>query len=633
MKRFTLMIAFLCLMLFPVMASAVGEATEARVVSSGYEMNVFMNNETAYAFMPSTCDLSNVTVTTLDQNGDVVFKKENINLLEDKLEIEVSGKTYNVVAMQSELPSLIFDIDEKHGTIENMHADKNHQVKCYGDVRLEIPAKVSEKNDWEGFISEENDEEKPGTVEIRGRGNTTWTWKEPGSKRPYQFKLEKKVNIFGMGAHKTWILLKNEDTLIRQKIGLDLGIMMGIKYTPQSEFVDLFMNGTYLGNYLLCEKVQIGDDRVNISNLDDEFEANGNSSEGLDLTGGYLIELDNWGDGAIKRMHKMCTYIVIKEPEDLAEKASDNNEYGYIMKRMTSLFDAIYSNGVMPDGKSYLEYIDMDSFARYFFHQEFVRNGDCGISSTYFYKDKDSKDPLIYAGPIWDNDRAYINQKYDGWIHQNVIMPGFKTKTIYNQLGRRLDFATLLIEKYENSDMKDTFKKAPELVDRYIETIGKSGEMNSIRWSLKKFDPAWIKTVMIQRAEWIEENYKTLLSVARDDGITVMVDDMPVIFDVKPTIKDNRTLVPVRAIFEALGAEVLWDNETQTVKATKENVKVSIPIGSKTMTVNNETKALDVSAVIEDGRTLVPVRAVSEAFECDVQWDNDTQTVLITVNN
>lgn len=114
------------------------------------------------------------------------------------------------------------------------------------------------------------------------------------------------------------------------------------------------------------------------------------------------------------------------------------------------------------------------------------------------------------------------------------------------------------------------------------------------------------------------------------NGIVVKVNGKSVEFDQPPVLENGRTLVPLRAIFEALGATVGWDDATQTVTAQKTSVEISLQIGSNQMQVNNDVKELDVSAKLVNGRTLVPVRAISEAFGCNVQWIDETQTVVIT---
>lgn len=117
---------------------------------------------------------------------------------------------------------------------------------------------------------------------------------------------------------------------------------------------------------------------------------------------------------------------------------------------------------------------------------------------------------------------------------------------------------------------------------------------------------------------------------AAENVITVIVDGNTVNFDVPPQIINDRTMVPVRAIFEALGAAVEWNNETRTVTATKAETVVSLTIDSNVIKVNDTEKTVDVPAMIVNDRTLVPVRAISEAFECTVEWNQETYTVTVT---
>ncbi len=118
--------------------------------------------------------------------------------------------------------------------------------------------------------------------------------------------------------------------------------------------------------------------------------------------------------------------------------------------------------------------------------------------------------------------------------------------------------------------------------------------------------------------------------------ISVTVDGRPVTFDVPPTAVNGRTLVPVRAIFEALGALVEWDNATQTVYFKKNNVSGEMRIGSVDVTVidheGSHTVTLDVPAQIIDGRTFVPARAAAEILHATVNWLGDENRVEILTN-
>lgn len=117
---------------------------------------------------------------------------------------------------------------------------------------------------------------------------------------------------------------------------------------------------------------------------------------------------------------------------------------------------------------------------------------------------------------------------------------------------------------------------------------------------------------------------------ATADDITVLLNGNVIEFDVAPIIENDRTLVPLRAIFEALGAQVEWDGTTETVISAKGDDTCIFQIGNDKMFVNGEAKTLDVAAKIVDDRTLIPLRAVSEAYNCTVDWNGETRTVTIT---
>ncbi len=121
-----------------------------------------------------------------------------------------------------------------------------------------------------------------------------------------------------------------------------------------------------------------------------------------------------------------------------------------------------------------------------------------------------------------------------------------------------------------------------------------------------------------------------MCSFASNDNITVYVDDKTVMFDVQPQMIGGRTMVPLRAIFESLGATVEWEEATKSITAYNEAYMVKAQIDSPKLMVNGVEKTMDITPLIVDGRTLVPARFVAEAFDCDVNWDGNTKTVNIT---
>ena len=125
----------------------------------------------------------------------------------------------------------------------------------------------------------------------------------------------------------------------------------------------------------------------------------------------------------------------------------------------------------------------------------------------------------------------------------------------------------------------------------------------------------------------VEEKTEIKLTIGNAEIIT---NGEAKALDVPAQIIESRTMVPLRAIFEALGASVEWDDATKTVTSVKGETTVKLTIGQASINVNGEDKALDVPAQIVDSRTLVPVRAIAESFGCDVAWDDATKTVTIT---
>lgn len=110
----------------------------------------------------------------------------------------------------------------------------------------------------------------------------------------------------------------------------------------------------------------------------------------------------------------------------------------------------------------------------------------------------------------------------------------------------------------------------------------------------------------------------------------VILDGKALVFDTPPVVDNGHTFVPLRTIFESLGAQIDWNDATKTVTATKDSIKIVLTIGETTASVNSKTINLEAPAKIIAGRTLVPLRFVSEAMGSQVDWDGATQTITIT---
>ena len=237
---------------------------------------------------------------------------------------------------------------------------------------------------------------------ISGRGNSTWGY----PKKSYGIRLKNRTDLFGMGSADNWILLSNvEDrAYIRNKITYDMGIAAGMEGSPESRYIDLYINHKYHGMYQLCEKVEIDPERVPIADLgaenkrrnrDKEMEDYGRfvtderkgvvlPTEPDDLTGGYLLERDvpekYWDEISGFATEVLGDFYTVKEPAYTSEAELD-----YISELVSGMEKAVVSaDGVNPDnGKSYTDYIDMRSFAQKYTLEESIKNNGGGATTPF----------------------------------------------------------------------------------------------------------------------------------------------------------------------------------------------------------------------------------------------------------
>ena len=227
-------------------------------------------------------------------------------------------------------------------------------------------------------------EAEPLPMQIRGRGHSSWK----GAKKPYKLKLEKKTAIMGMPENKHWALLKPTENTIA---GLQLGKLMGMKWTPSFRPVEVVLNGDYIGLYFLTETIRIDENRVNIYEQQDK-ETNPDL-----ITGGWLVEVDNYHDEnqiTIPENNRWNLTLRYHSPEDLSDAQLE-----WLTNEFKTINTAIYSSD--KTSTDWEEYIDVESMARFFILQEVMDNPDGFHGSFYLYKDIGDNARWI-AGPIWD---------------------------------------------------------------------------------------------------------------------------------------------------------------------------------------------------------------------------------------
>ena len=130
-----------------------------------------------------------------------------------------------------------------------------------------------------------------------------------------------------------------------------------------------------------------------------------------------------------------------------------------------------------------------------------------------------------------------------------------------------------------------------------------------------------------------KNNISYLTDSSVNSGITVLYNGTRISFHSygqNPALINSRTLVPLRSIFEAMGADVEWDGSTRTATAMRDGVTVKIQIGANEIYKNGSAISVDVPAQLLNSRTMVPARVIAEAFGADVKWNSNGKTVLIT---
>lgn len=263
-----------------------------------------------------------------------------------------------------------------------------------------------------------------GTLEIRGRGNSTWSW----DKKPYRLKLSNATEILGMPSSKHWVLLANyaDKTLMRNDIAFMFSRSLGMEYTTRNQHVEVIINGAYQGVYQLVEHIRVAKERVNIPELkvaDTDAEK---------ITGGYLMEVDFrmhkdycktafWESFCINgvNLDREATFCVdsnhgmnpfcIDTPETLLE-AGWSAQREYINTYITDTEAALFGDNFADPQLGYAAYIDVESAINYFLINELFKNPDGAVASFYLYKKRNGK---LFFGPIWDFDLAFGNAGYD----------------------------------------------------------------------------------------------------------------------------------------------------------------------------------------------------------------------------
>lgn len=279
----------------------------------------------------------NITVNA-SENTD-----ETVRLI--SLSIKTAERSETVKITQEAAPPVIPDPEGYHYPLLTINTENGNPITSKEDY---INATITlQSRDEKGETIETLLEVK---TEIRGRGNSTWGM----DKKPYRLKLDKSSEILGMPKNKHWVLLANysDKTLMRNELAFEISRRMGFAYTPRMEYVDVVLNGDFIGNYMIGEHIRIDKDRVNIAEM---------GPSDTNISGGYLLEIDERkGEPVWFETEEAKMVFCVNRPEDIPD-----NQKEYIRDYIQKIENIIYGKNDINTISELPKYLDMKSFIDY----------------------------------------------------------------------------------------------------------------------------------------------------------------------------------------------------------------------------------------------------------------------------
>jgi hypothetical protein len=421
-------------------------------------------------------------------------------LLYQVFNLNTSGQLFT----DSNLPVVIINTDNSAPIVDDPRVLANMKIIYRGP---------GERN----YISDQNNPQYlnyNGRIEIEIRGSSTQT----RPKKQYGFSTlmpdnttNNNVKLLGMPAENDWVLnaMVFDPALIRDYLCYNLSRQIG-EYASRTAYCELLINGSYMGLYLLQEKVKVDDSRVNITKI----SRTDNSLPSI--TGGYIIKSDkttggdpvawtmkDWNGNEVAFIHDFPDHDDITANQSL-----------YIHNRFTFLeIAALTGNTSSPDGFQYV--IDIPSFVDYMIISELSSNADAYMFSTYYHKDRNGR---LRAGPVWDNDLTFGNDlffwgldrsKTNVWQFANGDNEGAR---FWRDLFSNDDFRCALGKRWTSltqpgQPLNQT--TLGEFIDQTASYISEAVERNNYLWGntgnhLQRIQE--IKTFISNRIPWITNN-------------------------------------------------------------------------------------------------------------------------------
>ncbi len=328
---------------------------------------------------------------------------------------------------------------------------------------------------------------------MKGRGNYSWSFR----RKSFTLKLGSSTDVCGMGKSKKYALVSNDydKTFMRNSLAGYLGSKLtNLAWTPDSKPVDLYVNGSYRGNYLLIERVAIAADRINIPELkggektcpmggaktpDDQSLGTHPNNNDPCITGGYILEWDfRKGADYNAYLGSDSGYVGVKDPENDFDRSDNVTKKGissyqktYIRDHLNKVDSNLRGSGYTNDTTGWKKYIDEASAVDYYIGMEYMKPVDGNMwASVYMYKQRDSSagagDGKLFFGPLWDFDLSSGSAKRAGNV---VSSSGFYLKSNLNT-GAQQSTKTWFHRLNEDADFRAAVKARWNQVKGSIDT-------------------------------------------------------------------------------------------------------------------------------------------------------------------
>ena len=358
------------------------------------------------------------------------------------------------------------------------------------DRETEIPAKLQ-------IWGEKNSESEILNLTIKGRGNSSW---EVMPKKGYKIEFEKKQSMLGMPKDKDWALISNyaDKSLMRNYLAYRLSTALNASYAPKCEFAELYVNGKYLGVYLVTETIKRSEGRINIPKNDNSYIVEFDQKYKADEQIVFSDVITANGKGKPFRIH---------DPKNASESVLEN------VKKHIEDFETFLLSIKNQENNDVENWLDIDESVKHYWVQELLKNPDAGFyTSVYFTWIKGEK---IKLGPVWDFDLAAGNAVSEGnnTVDEFVLRSSYWNKYLFKDSFYSQNMIDFWNQKHEY------FSSILDSIDVYKSRLELPAQNNFKRWnilektsepwhpkSFKTYEAAvdWLKDWIANRILWID---------------------------------------------------------------------------------------------------------------------------------